>query len=85
MARGRRSPYTSRVKRLLPILICGCFKLPQDLADSSAEMIPFDNPHVMVDDAVQAMRETAADRRRPRDSMLADTSTLELDICWKIQ
>ena len=33
----------------------------------------------------RAMRETAADRRRPRESMLADTSTLELDICWKIQ
>jgi len=40
------------VKKLIPLLLCGCFKLPQDLADPNTEVIPFDNEFVTVDDAV---------------------------------
>ena len=40
------------MKKLIPLLLCGCFKLPQDLADPNTEVIPFDNAFVSVDDAV---------------------------------
>ena len=38
-------------EKLIPFLLCGCFK-PQDLADPNTEVIPFDNDFVTVDDAV---------------------------------
>ena len=52
MATPPRPTYTCCVKKLIPFLLCGCFKLPQDLADPNTEVIPFDNEFVTVDDAV---------------------------------
>ena len=52
MVTSARSIYTHPVKKLIPFLLCGCFQLPQDLADPITEVMPFDNPFVTVDDAV---------------------------------
>jgi hypothetical protein len=68
------------VKKLIPLLICGCFKLPEDLSQVDTRLIPFDNNFVNVDDAVIQSFETTMlcpDESPATFHMVYRTSTTE--------